>query len=49
MTSLTERALAFQHAIDAGERVAGIQVGPRRDLTAPGDILEENVPYLRNL
>ena len=44
-----ELALAFQHAIDAGERVAGIEIGPTRDLTAPVDILEENFPYLRNL
>jgi CTP:molybdopterin cytidylyltransferase MocA len=44
-----ELALAFQHAIDAGERVAGIQIGPTRDLTAPIDVLEENFPYLRNL
>jgi CTP:molybdopterin cytidylyltransferase MocA len=44
-----ELALAFQHAIDAGERVAGIQIGPTRDLTAPVDVLEENFPYLRNL
>jgi NDP-sugar pyrophosphorylase family protein len=44
-----ELALAFQHAIDAGERVAGIQIGPTRDLTVPVDVLEENFPYLRNL
>jgi len=44
-----ELALAFQHAIDAGERVAGIQIGPTRDLTAPVDVLEQNFPYLRNL
>ena len=44
-----ELALAFQHAIDAGERVAGIQIGPTRDLTAPVDVLAENFPYLRNL
>jgi CTP:molybdopterin cytidylyltransferase MocA len=44
-----ELALAFQQAIDAGERVAGIQIGPTRDLTAPVDVLEQNFPYLRNL
>jgi CTP:molybdopterin cytidylyltransferase MocA len=44
-----ELALAFQHAIDAGERVTGIQIGPTRDLTTPIDVLEENFPYLRNL
>jgi CTP:molybdopterin cytidylyltransferase MocA len=44
-----ELALAFQHAIDAGERIAGIQIGPTRDLTAPVDVLEQNFPYLRSL
>ena len=44
-----ELALAFQQAIDAGEHVAGIQIGPTRDLTAAVDVLEENFPYLRNL
>jgi CTP:molybdopterin cytidylyltransferase MocA len=44
-----ELALAFQQAIDAGEQVAGIRIGPTRDLTAPADVLEENFPYLRNL
>jgi CTP:molybdopterin cytidylyltransferase MocA len=44
-----ELALAFQHAIDAGERVAGIPIGRTRDLTAPVDVLEENFPYLRDL
>lgn len=43
-----ELALAFQQAIDAGEREAGIQIGPTRDLTEPVDVLEENFPYLRN-
>lgn len=44
-----ELALAFQHAIDAGEQVAGIEIGPTRDLTEPVDVLEENFPYLRSL
>jgi NDP-sugar pyrophosphorylase family protein len=44
-----ELALAFQHAIDAGEHVAGIPIGRTRDLTAPADVLDENFPYLRNL
>ena len=44
-----ELATAFQQAIDAGERVAGIEIGPTRGLTTPFDLLEENVPYLRHL
>jgi CTP:molybdopterin cytidylyltransferase MocA len=44
-----ELATAFQQAIDAGERVAGIEIGPTRDLTAPVDLLLENFPYLRTL
>jgi NDP-sugar pyrophosphorylase family protein len=41
-----ELATAFQQAIDAGERVAAIEIGPTRDLTAPTDLLLENFPYL---
>jgi N-acetyl-alpha-D-muramate 1-phosphate uridylyltransferase len=41
-----ELATAFQQAIDAGERVAGIEIGPTRDLTTPEDLLLENFPYL---
>ena len=44
-----ELATAFQAAIDAGERVAAIEIGPTRDLTAPVDVLEQNFPYLRQL
>ena len=44
-----ELATAFQRAIDAGERVAAIEIGPTRDLTAPGDLLLENFPYLSSL
>jgi molybdopterin-guanine dinucleotide biosynthesis protein A len=44
-----ELATAFQAAIDAGERVAGIEIGPTRDLTTPIDVLEQNFPYLRQL
>ena len=40
---------AFQRGIDAGEPVAGIPVGPTRDLTSPVDLLVENFPYLRDL
>jgi N-acetyl-alpha-D-muramate 1-phosphate uridylyltransferase len=44
-----ELASAFQQAIDAGERVAGIEIGPTRDLTTPEDLLLENFPYLQAL
>ncbi|HWN21546.1 MAG TPA: sugar phosphate nucleotidyltransferase [Gaiellaceae bacterium] len=44
-----ELATAFQQAIDAGERVAGIEIGPTRDLTTPEDLLVENFPYLKAL
>ena len=42
-----ELAHAFQEAIDAGERVAAIEIGKTRDLTDPLDLVEENFPYLR--
>jgi UTP-glucose-1-phosphate uridylyltransferase len=44
-----ELATAFQLAIDAGEHVAGIEVGPTRGLTTPFDLLEQNFPYLSSL
>jgi NDP-sugar pyrophosphorylase family protein len=44
-----ELATAFQAAIDAGERIAGIEIGATRDLTHPLDVLEENFPYLSQL
>lgn len=44
-----ELRTAFQEAIDAGERVAGIAIGPTRNLTAPVDLLVENFPYLHDL
>jgi bifunctional UDP-N-acetylglucosamine pyrophosphorylase/glucosamine-1-phosphate N-acetyltransferase len=44
-----ELATAFQHAIDAGKPVAGIEVGQTRGLTTPFDLLEQNFPYLRGL
>ena len=40
---------AFQAAIDAGERIAAVEIGPTRDLTAPLDVLEQNFPYLGGL
>lgn len=44
-----ELVTAFQQAIDAGEPIAGIEIGPTRDLTAPLDVLLENFAYLRSL
>jgi len=44
-----ELITAFQGAIDAGTRIAGIEIGPTRDLTTPADLLLENFPYLRHL
>lgn len=44
-----ELATAFERAIAAGKRVAGIEIGPTQDLTTPLDLLELNFPYLRGL
>ena len=44
-----ELSTAFQQAIDAGEQIAGIEVGPTRGLTTPVDLLLHNFPYLRSL
>jgi hypothetical protein len=41
-----ELAVAFQRAIDAGQRVAAVEIGPTRDLTLPADLVRENFPYL---
>jgi CTP:molybdopterin cytidylyltransferase MocA len=41
-----ELANAFQAAIDEGKQIAGIEIGPTRDLTTPFDLLEQNFPYL---
>jgi NDP-sugar pyrophosphorylase family protein len=41
-----ELAEAYQLAIDAGARVAAIEIGPTRDLTYPLDLIRENFPYL---
>jgi glucose-1-phosphate thymidylyltransferase len=43
-----ELANAYQAAIDAGERIAAIEIGKTRDLTYPLDLVEENFPYLRS-
>ena len=44
-----ELSTAFQQALDAGEQIAGIEVGPTRGLTTPFDLLEHNFPYLGSL
>ena len=44
-----ELATAFQRAIDSGLAVAGVIIGPTRDLTAPLDLVRQNFPYLRAL
>jgi NDP-sugar pyrophosphorylase family protein len=40
---------AFQRAIDEGARVAGVVIGPTRDLTYPVDVVRENFPYLGSM
>lgn len=37
---------ALQRGIDAGLRVAGVEIGPTRDLTHPVDLVKENFRYL---
>jgi NDP-sugar pyrophosphorylase family protein len=41
-----ELADAYQRAIDAGARIAAVEVGRTRDLTRPLDLIRENFPYL---
>jgi NDP-sugar pyrophosphorylase family protein len=41
-----ELSEAFQRAIDAGKRVAAVEIGPTRDLTTSIDLARENFPYL---
>jgi hypothetical protein len=36
----------LQRAIDEGLEIAGIEIGPTRDLTRPQDLVVENFPYL---
>jgi hypothetical protein len=40
---------AMQAAIDSGIAVAGIEIGPTRDLTDPLDLVKQNFPYLNAL
>jgi NDP-sugar pyrophosphorylase family protein len=44
-----EAAHAFQRAIDEGRRVAGVEIGPTRDLTHPNDLVEQNFAYVSGL
>jgi NDP-sugar pyrophosphorylase family protein len=44
-----ELADAFELALEAGERVAGVEIGKTRDLTRPEDVIVENFPYLLGL
>lgn len=37
---------SFRAAINAGARIAAIEIGKTRDLTYPLDLVEENFPYL---
>jgi CTP:molybdopterin cytidylyltransferase MocA len=41
-----ELGVAFERAIAAGLRIAGIEIGKTRDLTFPLDLVEENFTYL---
>jgi glucose-1-phosphate thymidylyltransferase len=41
-----ELAVAAQRAIDSGEELAAIEIGPTRDITRPEDVLVRNFPYL---
>jgi MurNAc alpha-1-phosphate uridylyltransferase len=41
-----ELADAFQGAIDAGERVVALELGPTRDITRAADVVALNFPYL---
>ena len=43
-----ELSAAFQGAIDAGKRVAAIEIGPTRGLTEPADLVRRNFPYLES-
>ena len=44
-----ELATAFELAVEAGARVAGVEIGKTRDLTRPEDVIVENFPYLAGL
>jgi NDP-sugar pyrophosphorylase family protein len=44
-----ELASAFELALAAGERIAGVEIGKTRDLTRPEDLVAENFVYLFGL
>jgi CTP:molybdopterin cytidylyltransferase MocA len=44
-----ENATAVMQAIGKGARIAGVEIGPTRDLTHPADVATENFGYLRSL
>jgi NDP-sugar pyrophosphorylase family protein len=41
-----ELAEALRRALEAGEPVAALPIGPTRDLTRPADVVARNFPYL---
>lgn len=44
-----ELAELFQRAVDDGLEIAGVEIGPTRDLTYPLDLAQENFTYLESL
>ena len=44
-----ELATAFELALEAGERIAGVEIGRTRDLTRPEDVVVQNFAYLAGL
>ena len=44
-----ELATAFQQAVDAGEEIRAVEIGPTRDLTYPLDLMQTNFPYLKGV
>jgi len=44
-----ELADLFQRAVDDGFEIAGVEIGPTRDLTYPLDLVQENFTYLGSL
>ena len=44
-----ELYMAFELALESGERIAGVEIGTTRDLTRPEDVVRENFPYLAGL
>jgi len=44
-----ELAELFQRALEDGLEIAGVEIGPTRDLTYPLDLVQENFTYLGSL